>query len=257
MWLYLIMAIMALLTSMISGLLGMAGGMLLLAVMFSFLSHAEAIPIHALVQLVSNSTRLIAFFKNIDGSALVRYVLGMLPGIVLGSLVYYQFGTPAGSEPYLKMIVGIYILVATFLPKPTSHDGRRSVWAFPVIGFVSGAAALTIGATGPLIAPVFARQGFVKEKLVATKAACQAVMHVAKLPVFLIAGSTGKFAQFDFARLGLLVIIMSAMVIPGTLLGKRTLGLISPDQFRWLYRVALVVAGLKILVFDGVLKIIG
>lgn len=255
MWLYLIMAIVALLTSMVSGMLGLAGGMLLLAVLFSFLTHVEAIPIHALVQLVSNSTRLIAFFKNIDTFALARFVIGMLPGVFLGSLVYYRFGTPASSEPYLKMIVGVYVLLVTFLPVPAGRAGRRSAWAFPAIGFVAGTAALTVGATGPLIAPVFAREGFVKERLVATKAVCQAVMHVAKLPVFLLAGSMGKFAQFDFSRLGLLVVLMSVMVVPGTLLGKRALRFISADQFRLLYRGALVLAGLKVLIFDGVWQV--
>ena len=255
MWLYPGMAVAALLTSMISGMLGTAGGMLLLAVLFSFLTHAEAIPTHALVQLTSNSTRLIAFFKNIDSSALARFVMGMLPGICLGSLVYYRFGTPAGSAPYLKMIVGAYILLATFLPKPASRAGRRSVWGFPAIGFVAGTAALTVGATGHLIAPIFAREGFVKERLVATKAVCQAVMHVAKLPVFVLAGSMGKFAHFDFSRLGLLVVLMAAMVIPGTLLGKRALRSISADQFRSLYRGALILAGMKVLLLDGVWQI--
>lgn len=256
MWLYPILAITALLTSMISGMLGTAGGIMLLAVLFSFLTHAETIPIHALVQLVSNSTRLIAFFKNIDVSALARFVTGMLPGVLLGSVVYYRFGTPAGSEPYLKMIVGVYILLATFLPKPANRPGHRSSWAFPMIGFVAGAAALTVGATGPLIAPVFAREGFVKERLVATKAVCQAVMHLAKLPVFLLAGSMGKFSQFDFSRLGLLVVLMAAMVIPGTLLGKRALRYISADQFRFLYRGALVLAALKVLLIDGVWRLV-
>ena len=49
-----ILAIAALLTSMISAIIGMAGGILLLAVMLSFLSHADTIPTHGAVQLASN-----------------------------------------------------------------------------------------------------------------------------------------------------------------------------------------------------------
>ena len=254
MWVYvLILPLAALVTSAISGMLGMAGGMLLLATMFCFLTHAETIPTHATVQLVSNSTRLVAFSRNIAWPTVARFVAGAIPGGVLGATLYFLWGTPAAREPYLKMLVGAYILVVTFLPKPKKTDGTTGQWEFLFIGFVAGVAALTVGAIGPLIAPVFARCGFAKEPLVATKAVCQAILHVAKLPVFIVAGAAGKFASFDFGQLGLLIVLMSLMVIPGTLIGKRMLKSISEKRFGALYRIALVVAGGKVLVYDGIL----
>jgi uncharacterized membrane protein YfcA len=252
MWMVIPLALAALATSAVSGMLGMAGGILLLAVMFAFLDHAQAIPVHACVQLVSNSTRLLAFFRQIDWPAVGRFVAGAAPGAVIGGIIYYYLGTPPEAEPYLKMIVGLYVLTVTFLPKPKKREDERTLKGFAGIGVVAGAAALTVGAVGPLIAPIFARCGFVKERLVATKAVCQAILHVGKLPVFIIAGSMGKFAAFDFQQLGLLVLIMCAMVIPGTLIGKRLLKGVSDDLFRKLYTVALVAAGLKVFLYDGV-----
>ena len=61
--LLLILPIVALLTSILSGVIGMGGGMLLLATMFAFMSHAEAIPAHGAVQLISNSTRTFVFLR--------------------------------------------------------------------------------------------------------------------------------------------------------------------------------------------------
>ena len=255
-WVYLILAITALLTSILSGMLGMAGGMLLLATMFCFLTHAETIPTHAVVQLASNATRLTAFARSIAWPTVGRFLLGVVPGAIVGSVIYYRFGTPAASEPYLEMLVGAYILAVTFLPKPKRQDRDPGRWAWPATGALAGAAGLTIGATGPLIAPVFARCGFAKERLVATKAACQACLHLIKLPVFILAEKAGKFAAFDVRELGLLAGLMIAMVIPGTLIGKRMLTRISETQFMSLYRAALVAAGSKVLLYDGVYTLI-
>ena len=50
---------------------------------------------------------------------------------------------------------------------------------------------------------------------------------------------------------------MIVMVIPGTLLGKRLLKGVSERHFAITYRVALTAAGLKLLVIDGLLEIVG
>jgi uncharacterized membrane protein YfcA len=46
---YIILPVVALLTATLSGMIGMGGGMLLLAAVFCFMPHAEAIPAHGTV----------------------------------------------------------------------------------------------------------------------------------------------------------------------------------------------------------------
>ena len=248
----LILAVAALVTSVISAILGMGGGILLLAVILSFMSHGDAIPTHAAVQIASNGTRVLAFVRNVDRGAFGRYCLGLVPGALMGMALLWSLGEPQESEPYLKTLVGAFILTVTFLPKTRSEKRSAFVWwDFPAVGLLAGTAALTVGAVGPLIAPLFARRNFVKERLIATKAMCQLATHVTKIPAFLL------LRQLDLSRLGVYTVIMVLMVIPGTLIGKRLLKGVSERHFVIAYRVALTVAGLKLLIIDGVAPLIG
>lgn len=253
-----ILAVAALFTSILSAIIGMGGGILLLAVIFSFLPHAEAIPVHAVVQLFSNGTRVLVFLKNVHWRTFALYVAGMVPGAIVGGIALYTLRTLAGpdrleaSDPYLKIVVGSYVLLATHIPRFSKPKGDARKSEFAVIGFVAGAAALTVGAIGPLIAPVFARHDFVKERLIATKAVCQMLTHLSKIPMmFAVFGSLLRLEQ-----MALMALVMIAAVIPGTILGRRILQYVSAEQFRWLFRVALTTAGLKVLLYDGLWKLV-
>jgi len=249
---YVVLIITAFLTSIVSAILGMAGGVMLLAVMLSFLSHSEAIPTHAAVQIASNGTRAIAFLPHVDRGAFSRFLIGVLPGGAGGLILLWTLGDPGESEPYLKSLVGTYILLACWMPKPRAGAVTQpgAWWDFPAMGLAAGTAALTVGAVGPLIAPLFARRGFVKERLIATKAACQLLTHCMKIPAFI------WLRELDVSRLGLLSLGMILAVIPGTLIGKRLLVGVTERQFRVAFRIALTLAGLKVLVWDGLLRIL-
>ena len=244
------LAIAALLTSTLSGILGMGGGMLFLAVLFSLLPPTEAIVLHAFTQIFSNGTRAIAFFPSRDTRAYGNFMIGAVPGAVLGAMAMWQLVQIEGYEPYLRIVIGIYVLVAAFLAKPRPTKQPLNPLEFRWLGLVAGIAALPFGAVGPLIAPTFARQDFVKERLIATKALCQASLHVLKIPALLM------LVQMNVGRLGTIALTMIVMVIFGTLLGKRLLKFVNDEQFRVAYRMALVVTGCKLLLLDGLLDLL-
>lgn len=231
---------------MLSAIVGMGGGMLLLATMFCFMSHSEAIPSHASVQLISNSTRTFAFLRHVDWRTVGRFLLGMVPGSFLGLVLLSWLGEPRESEPWLKLLVGAYILGSLIVPRTSKGPDASTWWDFPLLGLAAGAAAFTVGAVGPLIAPLFARRDFLKERLVATKALCQAFIHTAKIPGFLYLRS-----YENLEALGAVTLAMAMLVVPGTLLGKRLLAQVSEHRFVSLYRLALLAAGLKVLLADG------
>ena len=123
----LILALTALATSIISGIIGMGGGLLLLATMLSFLPHAETIPAHGAVQLVSNGTRLLVFLRHVDLRTIVRFALGALPGSIVGGLllVWLRKDHIDSTEPYFKIAIGLYVLITAFRPigKRQASDG--------------------------------------------------------------------------------------------------------------------------------------
>ncbi len=233
----------------VSGMIGAGGGSLLLALLLCFLTHAEAIPVHGAVQLVSNSTRTIVYLDAVDWPTVGRFALGAVPGLAAGLFVLIALGRVGAAEPWLKLLVGLYIIAAALWPLPAAGAGRPR--DFVVLGLVAGAAALTVGAVGPLIGPLFARRGFVKHRLVATKALCQTLLHVTKIPAFLFARTYS-----NLGALGVAVVLMAAASIPGTLLGRRLLRYVTPEGFRRLYVAALLIAGLKVAIFDGVRRLV-
>ncbi len=180
-----ILALAAFATSIISGIIGMGGGILLLATMLSFLSHAETIPAHGAVQLVSNGTRLLVFLRHVDVKTVVRFAAGALPGSIVGGLllVWLRKDHIDSTEPYFKIAIGLYVLITTFRPmgqRPTSDESAAAprTSTFTLLGGLAGVLGLTIGAIGPLIAPAFLNAGFVKERMIATTAVCQMMIHL-------------------------------------------------------------------------------
>ena len=74
-----ILCVTGLLTSMLSAVVGMAGGITLLSVMLLFFEPLVAIPIHGVVQLVSNSSRTFVQRKHIDWRILGYYSAMLIP----------------------------------------------------------------------------------------------------------------------------------------------------------------------------------
>jgi len=114
-----------------------------------------------------------------------------------------------------------------------------------VLGGVVGVLNMTIGATGPLIAPFFLNLGLPRQGVIGTKAACQTLGHFAKVAIF---GITG----FAFAAFALPLALLCIAVVAGTWVGSRVLGRVSETWFTRLYKVVLTVVALRLVLWDGV-----
>jgi uncharacterized membrane protein YfcA len=67
MWLSALLLVSVLLTSILSGILGMAGGMILMAILVSTVSVATAMMIHGVVQATSNGSRAWFYDRTFNG----------------------------------------------------------------------------------------------------------------------------------------------------------------------------------------------
>lgn len=225
---------------MVSAIIGMAGGMVLLAVMLTAgLDPKVAVPVHAVVQLVSNGTRVIAQLKYVRWRPFLAMALAALPGPWLGMWLLQQLDADT-----VRLFTGMLVLYATWVPKWGIPDIGQTA-AFLIAGALVGVLGVVVGAVGSILAPFFLRTGFEKEPLIATKAVCQAYSHILKIVAFGAAG-------FSFVEQARWIAPMAIATVAGTFLGTWLLQRISDRAFYWIYRAVLTVLGLK-LVFSHVL----
>lgn len=224
----------AFLTATLSGFLGMGGGILLLTVMAAYFPPAVLIPFHGAVQLVSNSVRATLSWRDISWRILLPMVAGSVVGAVAGSRIVVTL-----PEAGYQAVMGLFILVMTWMPPLKSVPRIRGKFFW--LGGISTGLSLVVGATGPLLAPFFLREGLSKESIVATKAGGQATTHFLKVSVF-------SFLGFEFAAYWPLFVAMVVAVTLGTALGKALLGRLSERLFVALFKVLItVLAGRMVL----------
>lgn len=221
-------------TSVLSAVVGMAGGVTLLSLMTFFLSWEVIVPVHGMVQLTSNSSRAFFLKSHVRKDIFWAYVAGTPIGVLLS--LYLLKEILDRNVPLLLLVCLIFYVL--FKPKKLPPL-KIPPMAYAGVGALAGLFALLIGATGPLIAPFFIRDDLSKEEIVATKASVQLVTHFIKIPSFVYLG----FAYGDHI---FLILIMSAGAVVGTYLGVQILGKVSQNLFLWLYKTALLVAALRI-----------
>jgi len=238
-----LLTLVALLTSALSAVVGMAGGIVLLSVMLLFLEPLVAIPLHAVVQLVSNSSRTIVQRTHVDWSIVWRYGLPLVPTGIFGLWLLESL-----SPAMARALIGVFVLLATWAPGALllgAHPENISrEMRFFALGVVVGAVNVTVGATGPLIAPFFLNLGLTRQSLVGTKAACQALGHLVKIGIFGLVG-------FAFSKFAIPLIALCGAVVVGTWLGSKLLGKVSEYLFIRLYKTILTLVALRLVLWEG------
>ena len=82
---------------------------------------------------------------------------------------------------------------------------------------------------------------FQKEEVIATKAMCQSLTHVLKIPAFIALG-------FDYLEHTALLAVLVVMVILGTLTGKKLLAYLDERSFERLFVAVLAVLALHLII---------
>src|SRR5512142_1917303 len=89
-----ILAASSLVTSFISGTLGMAGGMILMGVLLALLPLPAAMMLHGITQLAANGWRAILLRREVDLRVFRGYVVGALGALLLFLLVRLVVSKP-------------------------------------------------------------------------------------------------------------------------------------------------------------------
>ena len=232
----------------------MGGGIILLGIMAIMIPEGyTVVALHGIIQLVSNFTRSYVFQQHIKRDIIYQYFPGAVLGLSLSALIIFLlitlFQVESAKEikiDFLKPLIGMFIIWFLFGRRPKPKDDQSNFFG---VGLVSGITTVFIGATGPLIAPFFLKGRLTKETIIANKAVCQAISHSGKIPLFIY------FFQFDyFAEIKLLIPLVMAVFI-GTNLGKKILVFIPEWVFQLLFKTALAIIAVKLMI-DPLISII-
>jgi len=215
-----------LLTATISGVLGMAGGLLLMGVLLLVLPTAVAFVVHGLLQLVSNGWRTVLHRRHVRWRVIAWYAVGSVAAAgLVGALAWVP------SKPVTYLALGL-VPGLVWLPRRwLALDVTRPPQAV-VAGLLSTGVNLVAGVSGPLLDVFFVRAELGRHAVVATKAATQALAHLAKIVVY-GAVLTGEGQAVPW----LVVLLGVPLSVLGTALGGRLLDRISDATFtsttRW------------------------
>jgi uncharacterized membrane protein YfcA len=213
----------AFLTATLSGIFGMAGGLVLMGVLALLLPVSAAFVTHGVLQLVANGWRAWLHRAHVSWAIVGWYALAA--AAAAGVVAMLAFVPP---KPVLFLLLGL-VPGLIWLPKHWLQlDANKPAHAL-ISGFLVTGLNLTAGVAGPLLDIFFVRTALDRHQIVATKAATQVFSHLAKILVF------GGLALSADAMPPLWVF---AIAIPasmaGTALGGLVLDRMSDTDFkRW------------------------
>lgn len=223
-------------TSMLTGALGLGGGVMMLALLATLLPPLVVVPVHGVVQIGSNLGRAVLLRAEVAGALLLPFAAGSLSGVALGALVVTEL-----PKPVLLLLLGLFVLWSAWSPRLRPH--ALPAPGFALVGAATSFVTMFLGATGPFVAAFLSPGRLGRKGVVATHAACMCVQHGLKV---------GAFTALGFAFLPWLPLALSMIGLGflGTMVGTRLLDRLPERGFARAFRVVLTLLALK-LVADG------
>lgn len=217
-------------TATVSGVFGMAGGLMLMGGLTLALPVAAAMVTHGAVQFVSNGWRAVLHRRFIQWPIIIFYGLGSAIAAALLAGVTY-----APTKAWVYLMLGLVPALA-WLPKDKFQlDAGRRGHAVACGLFVTGLNVIA-GVSGPLLDVFFVRTALTRHQIVATKAATQAFSHTVKMvfygaPLLASTQATGLPPWWFFA-------MATPLAMLGAVFGGRVLDRLSDVNFlkytRWI-----------------------
>lgn len=219
-------------SSALTAVLGIGGGVLLIALMPGLLPAATLVPLHGVVQLASNLSRAYFAREFISWPPVRAFFFGAVLGAAVGSRVVVVL-----PDRWLPYLLGAFILIVTWVPfiRTLRWPGR-----FFTIGAVQTFVSLFVGAAGPLVSPLLLREGFEHHRVVATHASMMTLLHGIKTVTF-------GFLGFAFASWWPLLLAMIVAVTAGSWAGNKLRHRVPEAKLRFGFKWLLTALALRLL----------
>ena len=223
------------LCAVISGLFGMAGGLVFMGIIASLMSVSAAMVVHGIIQSVSNGSRSMILHEHIRWDILGWQFIGALPAILI--MLWVAF-TPNTAQLFLAL--GILPLLL-WLPKNLlAGDAEKPAHAMLCGAMVMGL-NLSAGVAGPALDFFYVKTALTRKAIVATKAVTMFSSHIVKIGYFGIPLIRTQ-GLADLPPIWVLVFAIPAVII-GTKLGTSLLEKFSDVGFRKYTRILVTLVG--------------
>ncbi len=218
-----LIALAGLASSFVSGVFGMAGGLLLMGVLAATLPAAQALALHGAIQLVSNGSRSVFLSRYIKWRVIGYYAAGALATAAAAVFIALSISKAAlflamGFTPLLIWVPKRFVLLDISKPAHAVAAGV-SVTGLSVVA----------GVAGPWLEMFFARAALDRRAIVASKSMAMVISHSVKLIYF---GAPLALGAADAAReLALLFLLVAPLSVLGNWLGGKVLNAMSEAAF--------------------------
>ena len=246
---YLLLATATLLTSLISGVLSMAGGMILMGVFGFFLSVPAAMVLHGIAQAFSNGSRVFLYRQHIKWAVLITYTIGSL--LVLLVFVVLTFIPSIGL---VFLLIGCFPFLALVLPKSINLDMERPIVAL-LCGIMVTTAQMLAGASGPVLDIFYVQSTMTREEILGTKAVTQTLGHILKLFYYGVVLSTVLNVVSNEVPLWVFPVVVIAAIL-GNYMGSFIVTKMTDNQFKSIGRRVIMVIGV-IYIIKGMMVLAG
>lgn len=226
-------------TALLSGIFGMAGGMLLMGLYAAVLPVPTAMVLHSGTQLCANALRAQLLFGDVYWRGVGYYALGASTAFLTLRQVHFV------PDPLLVFTcLGLSPFMAALLPARFFDFEQRT----PALlcGALVASLQLFGGAAGPLLDLAFVRTNLTRTQVVSTKAITQVFSHSLKLAYFIPLASTAQLTP----TLGAALLLAT---IAGTWSGTRILRSMTDQNFRRYSRAVIYAIGAVYLAKAGTL----
>lgn len=239
MGMYFILILAAFAASLLSGVAGFGGSMLLLPVVTACLGAQTAVPVLTLAQLMGNLARMASGWREIHWKSVGWFCLTALPLAALGA-----FGFTVLPKDLVTRCIGAALILLVILQWTKGAVLKGTRRTLLVGGAVTGALSGLAGSGGPIGAAVFLSLNLSPVAYIASEAATATAMHLLKTVLYV------KLAHVTPAAFGAGVLMGFAMVA-GTFLAKRLIRSMDRGRFRKLVTVLLCLTGGYLLLFGA------
>lgn len=217
--------------SIVAGVVGVGGGLILIAFLPGMIPVAAIVPVHALVQIFSNSSRAILGWRSLQWEFLLPFTLGSIAGGFLSAQLTQRI-----NLEYTPLIIATYILFNLWGPKQLFKNPPRG--EFATIGLIQTFLSMIVGATGPMAQSTLVRKGLGRDAIIVTAATFMSLTHIIKIAFFIWLG----FSFIDYWRI---ITGMSIGVIVGTYIGTHIRYKVPEQLFKHIMKWLLTVLAIR------------